>query len=99
MDPATAYRCCHSADKMRTWRVMTATVRKLVEQVQTLPPEEFGEFLSWLADYELEHSDAWDKEIERDSLPGGRLEGVMKQAQEAITSGKTKPLDEIIDNT
>ena len=77
---------------------MTATVQKLAEQVQSLPPKEVGEFLSWLADYELEHSDEWDKEIEHDSLPGGRLEGVLKQAQEAITAGKTKPLDEIIDN-
>lgn len=77
---------------------MTTTVRKLAEQVRSLPAKEFGEFLSWLAVYELEHPDEWDKEIERDSRPGGRLEGVLKQVQENISAGRTKPIDEIIDN-
>jgi len=44
-----------------------ATVKKITEQVKAFPESELDEFLSWLADYEMGHSDEWDKEIERDS--------------------------------
>ena len=77
---------------------MTATVRRIAEQIRSLPDEEFEEFLSWLADYEQEHSDEWDQQIARDSQPGGKLDRVMKRVREDIAAGKIKPLDEVIDN-
>jgi len=78
---------------------MTATVQKIAEQVKALPEKELDEFLSWLAEYELEHADQWDEELARDSQPGGRLDAVLKRVRDDIAAGRTKPLDEVIDNS
>ena len=78
---------------------MTATVQKIAEEVKSLPGEELDEFFSWLADFELAHTDAWDKQIERDSQPGGRLDALLKRVRADMGAGRTKPLDEVIDNS
>jgi len=78
---------------------MTRRVEKIAEQVKALPEKELDEFLSWLADYEVGHADEWDKEIARDSEPGGRLEGVLDRVRKDIGAGRTKPLDEILDDS
>jgi hypothetical protein len=78
---------------------MTETVEKIASEVKALPEKELDEFLSWLADYELAHPDRWDREIERDSQPGGRLDAVLKQVRRDITAGKTKPLDDVLDDS
>ena len=78
---------------------MTTTVEKIADEVRGLPEGELDEFLSWLADYELAHPDRWDREIERDSQPGGRLDAVLKRVRGDIAAGKTKPLDEVINNS
>jgi hypothetical protein len=77
---------------------MTGRVEQIVEQVKALPEDERQEFLSWLAGFELAQSDAWDKEITRDCQPGGRLGKVLDRVRRDIAEGRTKPLDEIIDN-
>lgn len=78
---------------------MTAIVQKIADEVKALPEKELEEFLSWLAKYQLEHPDQWDQEIERDSQPGGRLDAVLKQARDDIAAGRTKPLDEVINDS
>ena len=78
---------------------MNSKVEKIAEQVKALPEDEREEFLSWLADFEIEHSDDWDKEIARDSQPGARLDRVLGRVREDIAAGRTKPLDEVIDNS
>lgn len=78
---------------------MTGTVEKIAEQVKSLPKREMEEFLSWLADYELEKSDEWDKEIEMDSQSGGRLNSVLKRVRADIAAGKTRAIDEVINNS
>ena len=78
---------------------MTAKVEKIAEQVKALPEDQREEFLSWLAEFELEHSDEWDEEIARDSQPGGRLEHVLERVRRDIAEGRTKPLGEILDNS
>lgn len=77
---------------------MTVTVQKIANDVKALPEKELEEFLSWLADYQLLHPDNWDREIERDSQPGGRLDGVLKRVRADIAARRTKPLDEVINN-
>jgi len=79
--------------------VMTAAVEKIAGEVQALPEKELDEFLSWLADYELTHPDRWDREIERDSLPGGRLDAVLMRVRSDIAAGRASPLDEVINNS
>ena len=79
--------------------VMTTKVEKIAEQVKALLEDEREEFLSWLVDFEIEHSDDWDKEIARDSQPGGRLERVLGRVHKDIAQGRTKPLSEVLDNS
>ena len=95
----------HRTRKLASWArmweycvVMTAAVEKIAGEVQALREQELDEFLSWLADYELAHPDRWDREIEKDSLPGGRLDAVLRRVRSDIAAGRTKPLDEVIDN-
>lgn len=78
---------------------MTTAVQSIAEQVKVLPERELDEFLSWLADYELAHPDDWDQQIGRDSQPGGRLDIVLQRVRRDIAAGRTKPLDEVIDNS
>lgn len=78
---------------------MTASVQKIAAEIEALPEGEFDQFLSWLTDYELAHPDRWDKELERDSLPGGRLDAIIQRARGDIAAGRTKPLDEVINNS
>ena len=78
---------------------MTVTVEKIANEVKSLPKGEFGEFLTWLTDYELKQFDEWDEEIQYDSQPGGRLQSVLNRVRDDISAGRTKPLDEIINNS
>jgi hypothetical protein len=45
------------------------------------------------------HSDEWDKEIERDSQNREHLSSVLKPVRADIASGRTKPLDKVVDNS
>jgi hypothetical protein len=78
---------------------MTKIVEEIVGQVRSLSESEREEFLSWLGEYEADHLDDWDKEIERDSHEGGRLSSVLMRVRADIASGKTRPLDEVIDDS
>jgi hypothetical protein len=72
---------------------MTAMVERIADEVKALPPRELDEFLAWLADYELAQADDWDREIERDSRPGGRLGPVLKRIQADIAAGQQVTAD------
>jgi len=78
---------------------MTANVEKIADRVKALSEEERDEFLSWLTDFELRRLDDWDREIARDSQPGGRLDSVLERARRDIAEGRTKPLDEVLDHS
>ncbi len=78
---------------------MTKTVEKIAAEIKSLPAEEYEEFLSWLADYEMEHPDRWDREIARDSQPGAALDAVLKRVEKDIAEGRVKPLDEVVDDS
>ena len=56
---------------------MTTIVEKIADQIRSLPRAQLDEFLAWLADFELQHADQWDKEMEQDCLPGGCLQAVI----------------------
>jgi len=78
---------------------MTKNIQKIAEQIKALPNNEFEEFLSWLTEYEMEHSDQWDDELECDSKPGGRLDSVLNRVRGDISEGRTKPLNEVINDS
>jgi hypothetical protein len=64
-----------------------------------LPERELDEFLSWFAGYRMGHLEEWDKEIEWDSQNRGLLSFVLKRVRADIASGRTMPLDKVIDNS
>ena len=78
---------------------MTETVGRIVDQVKQLRQDEYEELLDWLAERQASEMDVWDKELERDSRPGGRLQAVMNRVRKDIAAGRTKPLDEVLDNS
>ena len=88
---AGIWGCCVNKD-------MTARVDQIAEQVKSLPMSEREEFLSWLAEFELERDDAWDAEMARDSQPGGRMQGVLDRVRREIAEGRIRPLNEVIDD-
>ena len=74
----------------------TKRVEQIAEQVKALRDNEREEFFSWLSDFQLEQSDAWDSEIKQDSKPDGRLSEVLDRARRDIAEGRTQPLDQIL---
>lgn len=78
---------------------MTATVQHITEEISHLQDEEFGEFLTWLTDFEVSHVNEWDQQIEKDSQPGGRLNLFLDKVRTDIVAGKTKGLHEVINNS
>jgi hypothetical protein len=74
---------------------MTA-VAEIIRAVKDLSEREKGEFLEQLA--AIDFDDAWDRQIEAD-VKSGRLDNVIAQAEADIACGRTKPLDEILDNS
>jgi len=74
----------------------TIRVQQIANEIKSLPDHEREEFFSWLADYQLEQSDAWDEEIAKDSKPDGRLGNVLDRVRRDIAEGRTRSLDEIL---
>jgi hypothetical protein len=73
-----------------------STVVEIIDAVKNLDEQEKGEFLEKLT--EIDFDDAWDRQIEADARVG-RLDHLWQQALEDIEAGRTKPLDEILNDT
>ena len=73
-----------------------STVVEIIDAVKNLDEQEKGEFLDKLT--EIDFDDAWDRQIEADAK-AGRLDHLWQQALEDIEAGRTKPLDEILNDT
>ncbi len=69
---------------------------EIIDAVKNLDEQEKGEFLEKLT--EIDFDDAWDRQIEADAK-AGRLDHLWQQALEDIEAGRTKPLDEILNDT
>jgi len=72
-----------------------STVTEIIEAVKKLPETEKGEFLQRLS--EVDFDDAWDRQIDADAN-AGRLDLLWEQALGDINAGRTKPLDELLDD-
>lgn len=64
---------------------MSTRVKQIADQVKALPLNEREEFLAWLADFATSQTDPWDKEIARDSQPGGRMHPIIERARRDIS--------------
>jgi hypothetical protein len=72
-----------------------STVTEIIEAVKKLPEAEKGEFLERLS--EINFDDEWERQIEADAN-AGRLDHLWEQALGDIKAGRTKPLDEILND-
>jgi hypothetical protein len=66
-----------------------------IEALKSLGTEEKAEFLNRLT--EVNFDEAWDRQISVDS-ESGRLDLLWQQALEDIKAGRTKPLDDVLNN-
>jgi hypothetical protein len=73
-----------------------STVVEIIDAVKSLDEQEKGEFLEKLT--EVDFDDAWDRQIEADAK-AGHLDHLWQQALEDIEAGRTKPLDEVLNDT
>jgi len=73
-----------------------STVGEIIEAVKKLNDRQKSELLDRLAEVEFEET--WDSQIEADARTG-RLDKIWQQALKDIKARRTKPLDEIIDNS
>ena len=72
-----------------------SSVTEIIEAVKRLDERQKGEFLEKLA--EIDFDDAWDRQIEADAK-AGKLDRLWGEALEDIKTGRTKPLDEVIND-
>jgi len=72
-----------------------STVLEIIEAVKKLPDPEKAEFLARLT--EVDFDDAWDRKIEIDAK-AGKLDRLWSEALKDIEAGRTKPLDEVVNN-
>lgn len=72
-----------------------STVTEIIEAVKVLGVEEKEEFLRRLS--EVDFDDAWDQQMEADAQ-AGRLDHLWQQALEDIKAGRTKPLEEVLND-
>ena len=71
-----------------------STIAEIQNEITKLSQPERRELADWLAEIE---ADAWDAQIEED-IKAGRLDHLIAQAEADIAAGRTKPLDEVLDN-
>ena len=75
--------------------MVMSTVTEIIEAVKNLGVEEKGEFLTRLSEVDFE--DAWDRRIAADA-ESGRLDHLWQRTLEDIRAGRTKPLDEVLND-
>jgi hypothetical protein len=71
-----------------------STVAEIQAEIERLTHAEQRELAQWFAEMQ---ADAWDAQIE-DDIHAGRLDHLIAQAEADIAAGRTKPLDEVLDN-
>ena len=72
-----------------------STVAEIENALRGLPLQDARVVADWLQEY-LE--DQWDRQIARDAELG-KLDKLKDQAMTHYKAGRTKPLDELIDNS
>jgi hypothetical protein len=71
-----------------------STITEIQAAITKLPEQEQRQLSRWLGEL---FADAWDVQIEED-VKAGRLDNLIVQAELDITAGRTRPLDEVLDN-
>ncbi|MDP8981024.1 MAG: hypothetical protein M3O35_10580 [Acidobacteriota bacterium] len=67
------------------------TLEGIKEAIEQLPPEQQTVLASWLSERDWK---AWDKQIERDFVVGGKGMPLLAELEQEIAEGKTRPIEE-----
>lgn len=70
------------------------SVAEIQAEIEKLSGAEQRKLALWFAQVQV---DGWDAQIEED-VNAGRLDHLLAQAEADIAAGRTKPLDEVLDN-
>ena len=70
------------------------SVSEIQAEIRKLSSADQRRLADWLEEMQ---ADAWDAQIEED-IKAGRLDHLIAQAEVDIAAGRTKPLDEVLDN-
>jgi len=71
-----------------------STVPEIQAAIEKLSPAEKLELEKWFAEFQ---ADAWDAQIEED-IKAGKLDHLIAQAEADIAAGRTRSLDEILND-
>jgi hypothetical protein len=72
-----------------------SSIAEIEQAIVKLSAQEFLELERWFA---AERNRKWDKQIEADSASGA-LDPFLKEVEEDIAQGRTRPTDELCDNS
>jgi len=71
-----------------------SSVAEIEQAIAKLSPGEFAELGQWFDDL---RNREWDRQLEADSASGA-LDFLLKEVDEDIAQGKTRPADELLDD-
>ena len=71
-----------------------SSIAEIEQAIAKLSPREFVELERW---FDAERNRKWDNQIEADSASGA-LDFLLKEVDEDIAQGRTRPADELLDD-
>jgi hypothetical protein len=71
-----------------------SSIAEIEEAIAHLPRGEFFRLVDHLRE---RYADEWDREIEEDAK-AGRLDALWAEAEKEVAEGKTRPLDELLND-
>ena len=63
-------------------------IKEIESAIARLPPSELAELAKWFEEFQAR---AWDERLERD-VKAGRLDSLLKEAEEDFERGRCEPL-------
>jgi hypothetical protein len=70
------------------------SIAEIEQAITKLSRREFAELEQW---FDAQRNREWDRQLEADSASGA-LDFLLKEVDEDIAQGKTRPLDELLDD-
>ena len=64
------------------------SIKEIELAITQLTPKELSQFTAWFEEFQAK---AWDEQIEKD-IEAGRLDKLIKEAEEDFKAGRCKPL-------
>ncbi len=63
-------------------------IKEIESAIAQLPPSELAELAKWFEEFQAQ---VWDEQLEQD-VKAGRLDGLLKQAEQDFEQGQCEPL-------